>query len=528
MNIYAVPMLISGILCALLAVITWLFRRRERINRVFSLFTLALALDAFAFFLWFQFGSVENIDTWMRITFTAGFVVPTGLIFFFFAFTGYDKRRDARVLGIKARHFQISTLLFILVCTVLAQFTELIIDISDTPEHIWDVKFGPVGVFMFPLFAVIFIYLFSMAFKSYRTTENKPQKRFILLLTVGTFMWLLFGYVGALIFPVESQIWSAVSYLGTAMMAVFYFVAIVNYQSDKVHEFNLNLERKVEDRTRELKQKNSELEDTLDTLKQMQQQVIVQGKMASLGQLVAGLTHEFNTPIGAIRSMKNTKSKALVRLQTTLEHMTSDTTGEDDEIRNVMETILKADQLIDQGTERLHEIMINLKNFTRLDEAETTVADIHESLDSVLALIRHDLLTNIEVAREYGEIPPFVCQPRKLNQVFLNLLKNACQAIEDKGRITITTGLKDSMVHVAIRDTGRGIKEEDLESIFDPGFTTKSSVVRTSLGLSICYQIVQEHRGKITVESQPGEGSVFTVILPAEFKNDSYANVPQA
>ncbi|UCE19468.1 MAG: ATP-binding protein [Gemmatimonadota bacterium] len=517
MNIYSVPMLISGVLCALLAVITWLFRRRERINRVFSLFTLALALDAFAFFLWFQFGNVESINTWMRITFTAGFVVPIGLIFFFFAFTGYDKRMDAKVLGMKVRYFQISTLLFILVCTLLAQFTELIIDISDTPEHIWDVEFGPVGSFMFPLFAGIFIYLFVMAFKSYRTTENKPQKRFILLLTVGTFMWLLFGYVGALIFPVESQMWSSISYLGTTMMAVFYFVAIVNFQSDKVHELNINLERKVEDRTQELTQKNSELEDALNTLKQMQKQVIVQEKMASLGQLVAGLTHEFNTPIGAIRSMKQTKSKALMRLQTTLKNIAPDTSVKDDELRNVMETILKADQLIDQGTERLHEIIVNLKNFTRLDEAETTLADIHVGLDSVLALIRHDLLRGIEVVREYGEIPPFVCQPRKLNQVFLNILKNACQAIEDKGRITITTTLKDNMVKVAIRDTGKGMKQEDLKSIFDPGFTTKSSVVRTSLGLSICYQIVQEHHGKITVESRPREGSVFTVMLPTGF-----------
>ena len=122
--------------------------------------------------------------------------------------------------------------------------------------------------------------------------------------------------------------------------------------------------------------------------------------------------------------------------------------------------------------------------------------------------------------REYSEIPPFVCHARKLNQVFFNLLKNACQAIEDKGRITITTSLKKNMVHVAIRDTGKGIKQGDLESIFDPSFTTKGSVVRTSLGLSICYQIIKEHHGKINVESQPGKGSVFTVILPAEFYND--------
>ena len=215
--------------------------------------------------------------------------------------------------------------------------------------------------------------------------------------------------------------------------------------------------------------------------------------------------------------MNDTKTKAVIKLQSALENMAPDTGGKDHEIGKAMKVILKADQLIDQGTGRLNEIIKNLKYFVRLDEAETAVADIHEGLDSVLALIRHDLLTNIEVVRDYGEIPPFACQPRKLNQVFLNLLKNACQAIEDKGRITVTTSLKNNMVHVAIRDTGKGIKAGDLESIFDPGFTIKSSVVRASLGLSICYQIIQEHGGKIYVESQPGKGSLFTVIIPAEF-----------
>jgi signal transduction histidine kinase len=286
---------------------------------------------------------------------------------------------------------------------------------------------------------------------------------------------------------------------------------------NKLEEYSRTLEIKVEDRTQELKQKNSELEDTLSKLKQMQKQIIVQEKMATLGQLVAGLTHEINTPISAIRSMNDTKSKAVMKLQAALENAAPDAAGKEGEIRKVMEVILKADQLIDQGTERLNEIITNLKNYARLDEAEMTMADIHEGLDSVLALIKHDLLANIEIVREYSEIPSFVCHPRKLNQVFLNILKNACQAIEDKGRITITTSLKQNMVHVAIRDTGKGIKQDDLESIFDPSFTTKGSVVRASLGLSICRQIMQEHHGEIDVESQPGKGSVFTVTIPAEF-----------
>ena len=277
---------------------------------------------------------------------------------------------------------------------------------------------------------------------------------------------------------------------------------------------NHTLEIKVDARTRELKEKNIELENTLNTLQQMQKQIIVQEKMASLGQLVAGLTHEINTPLGVIRSMKNTQSKAVARLKSRLENLPADRAASDSEIQKMMQIILNADQSIDQGTERLGGIIQNLKTFARLDEAETAVADIHESMDSVLALIKHDLLTNIEVVREYGDVPPFVCHARKLNQVFFNLLKNACQAIENSGRITITTKVEDNHVFVAIRDTGKGIKPEDLDAIFDPGFSKKGAVVRASMGLSISYQIIQEHNGRIEVASKPGEGSVFTVVIP--------------
>ena len=423
---------------------------------------------------------------------------------------------DDRVLGIKVRHFQTTVFLLFFVAMVLSIFTQLMIKIPETPKDILDIEMGPYGMVLVPLFAGIVFYMLVMVFKTYRMTDNKPLRRFILLLPLGAVVWILTGYAGIIFVSPSGVVSQSINYIGTTLMAVFYFVAIINYQSDKVHELNLNLEYKVEERTRELKQKNSELEDTLIKLKQMQNQVVVREKMASLGQLVAGLTHEFNTPIGAIRSMNDTKSKAVVKLQTVLENRTSDTAGKDHEIKKVMSVILKADQLIDQGTERLNEIIKNLKNFARLEEADAVMADIHEGLDSVLALIKHDLLTNIDVVREYGEIPPFVCNARKLNQVFLNILKNACQAIEVKGRIIITTSVNNNLVHVAIRDTGKGIKQAELESIFDPGFTTKGSVVRASLGLSICYQIIQEHHGKIKVESQLGEGAVFTVILPME------------
>jgi signal transduction histidine kinase len=523
MNVYAVPMLIAGVLCTVLAVVTWLFRARESINRKFSFFTLALALDAFAFFTWFQFGAVDRIHTWMRTTFTLGFLIPITLILFFFAFTGYDKRPAEKVLGIRAGRFRAGALVFIAALMLLSQFTDLIIDISDDPRHIWDVQFGALGEFLFGLFAVIFVYLFVMAYRGYRRAAHEPQGRFILLIAAGTLVWLLFGYSGAVVFPTSSQAWHAVNYLGTALMAVFYFVAIVNHQSDRVTELNVGLERKVADRTRELNLKNSELEETLDQLQRMQQQVIVQEKMASLGLLVAGLTHEFNTPISAVRSLGDTKSRAVAKLQAALADLDLTATGQEAGIRKSLRAIRTADRLVDESTARLDEIITNLKNFTRLDEAEMKPADLHEGLDSVLAMIGHDLPQDVDVVREYGEIPRIHCDARKLNHVFLNIIRNACQASDNQGRVTITTGLEDGLVRVAIRDTGRGIAPDELPTIFDPGFTTKGTVVRSRLGLSSSRQIVQEHQGRIEVASSPGQGSVFTVVLPVRSTVQDYS-----
>jgi len=514
MSIYSVPILISAILCTLLSAVTWLLRRHERLNRAFSFFTLALAIDSFAYFAYSEFGGIEDIHTWLRVVFAAGFLVPIGLILFFVAFTGYDERLGDRVLGIRVRHFQTSALLVFLASMVLSPFTNLVIKIPDAPVDIWDFGPGPVAMLLTVLFACLFVYMLAMVLKSYRRTDDRPRKRFIQLLASGTVVWVLIGFTGVIFLPSFRALEQSINYMGTVLTALFYFVAIVRYQSDKERELNLNLERKVEDRTQELAERNTELEDTLGELREMQKQVIIQEKMATLGQLVAGLTHEINTPIGAIRSMNDTRSKAVTKLRSALASLMSGTAEDAPDVNRAMDVIQSADQVIGEGTDRLGEIIGNLKNFARLDEAEAVVTDIHEGLDSVLALIKHDLLKDIEVVRDYGEIPPFVCHARRLNQVFYNLLKNACQAIEGEGRITVTTELKADVVQVAIRDTGRGIQEDALESIFDPSFTTKRSAVRTSLGLSICYQIIQEHRGRITVESQPGTGSVFTVIIP--------------
>jgi PAS domain S-box-containing protein len=256
----------------------------------------------------------------------------------------------------------------------------------------------------------------------------------------------------------------------------------------------------------ELEKANQELRDTHSQLVQSE-------KMASLGMLVAGIAHEINTPVGAISSMHNTLIRAVDKLKKTLE-----TCGigppEAERMGPILEVIDDANKVIESGSERVITIVRRLRSFARLDEAEMKEVDIHEGLEDTLTLIHHEIKGRIEVVREYGDLPPVTCYPGRLNQVFLNLLNNARQAILDHGTITIATEVKGDQVEIRFTDTGKGIAPDAVAKVFDPGFTTKGVGVGTGLGLSICYQIIEDHRGSITVTSELGAGTTFTVTLP--------------
>jgi PAS domain S-box-containing protein len=252
---------------------------------------------------------------------------------------------------------------------------------------------------------------------------------------------------------------------------------------------------------------NQELRDT-------QSQLVQSEKMASLGSLVAGIAHEINTPVGAIGSMHDTLVRAVDKLRTNLEQKAPELIESDRQVQNAFELIRNANDVIKTGCSRVTEIVRRLRSFARLDEAELKRVDIHEGLEDTLILIHHEIKHTITVERRFGEIPPIPVYPGRLNQVFLNILNNARQAISDKGTITIETYVANKKVHIAISDTGVGISPDDIKKVFDPGFTTKGVGVGTGLGLSICYQIIQEHRGEIRVESEKGKGTTFTVILP--------------
>jgi two-component system NtrC family sensor kinase len=287
---------------------------------------------------------------------------------------------------------------------------------------------------------------------------------------------------------------------------------------------------------RDLKRLNGALESEkaeqrilIDKLEQAQNQLLQSEKMASIGQLAAGVAHEINNPVGFVSSNVGTLDRYLQGLFSILgayeeaEARLGAQNGQFDEVRKLKQEFdyeyLKDDvfALIAEtrdGVARVKKIVQDLKDFSHVDEAEWQLADVHQSLNSTLNVVWNELKYKAEVVKEYGELPEVECLPFQLNQVFMNLLVNAAHAIPDRGTITLRTGTEDGGIWLEVADTGCGIPPENLKRIFEPFFTTKPVGKGTGLGLSLSYGIVQRHHGRIEVKSEPGTGTAFRLHLP--------------
>lgn len=340
-----------------------------------------------------------------------------------------------------------------------------------------------------------------------------------------------------------------------------------NEMTYKLKEFHANLERKVQERTSELTSSNikleeeilerkqaeevvkfayEELEMTNNELKQMQSQLVQNEKLACIGQLAAGVAHEINTPVGFVASNFQTLESYLKKIRDLLtmhdKFIGQIETLEKKELLNKIVSIsqardaMKIDFILEdlhelfddskEGLERITNIVQNLRDFSRIDQpGSLDEYNINDGIEATLVVAKNEIKYDADIKMDLSKVPPVLCHSSQINQVFLNILVNASQAIksqekEDKGNITIRTYPTDEHVVCEISDNGCGIAPEDLSKIFDPFFTTKAIGKGTGLGLSVSYDIiVNKHKGELLADSTVGEGTTFTIRLPIEKQN---------
>jgi signal transduction histidine kinase len=312
----------------------------------------------------------------------------------------------------------------------------------------------------------------------------------------------------------------------------------------KLEAYSQTLEKKVEARTQEIKEKNSWLEQMLQELEQTQLSLIQSEKMSSIGQMVAGVAHEINNPINFIHGNLSYVEEYAEDLLRLLQLYQQDCPNPSAELQTEIDRIdvdflvgdlAKIVQSMYLGSDRIREIVMSLRNFSRLDEAEVKAVDLHEGIDSTIVILNNRLKANaerpeIQVIKEYGQLPSVECYAGPLNQVFMNILSNAIDAFEEYNQqrtfeeiktnpntIHIQTEVTAQWVTVRIADNGMGMSEIVCSKLFDPFFTTKSVGKGTGLGLSISYQIVVErHKGKLSCRSAIGQGAEFIIQIPLQ------------
>lgn len=236
-------------------------------------------------------------------------------------------------------------------------------------------------------------------------------------------------------------------------------------------------------------------------------------QLATLGNLVRGVAHEVNTPLGALSSNHDTTSRALAKLQRILDDEVV-TPDELVEVRRIVHAVTAVQETNVMAVERMKHVVRSLRNFGRPDRSEIDRVDLREAIEGTLDLMKHQLGPSISVVQELEELPLIECYAQQVNQVFMNLMVNAAQAMGENGTLTVSARTEPEGVEVRVSDTGPGISPEHLDRLFEPGFTTKGKRVGMGLGLAICREIIDRHAGEISVASEVGVGTTFLVRLP--------------
>ncbi len=366
-------------------------------------------------------------------------------------------------------------------------------------------------------------FLIGMGSSKERAEGSIRKVNYVIIFTFLSFLVFLVlmsvYFVKEVISPIESLI-KASRELKDAREAPF----IPNHSKTEIAElvdaFN-EMSAQIVESDQKMKGQLDLLEQANTKIKSTQSQLVQSAKLASLGELVAGIAHELNNPIGFIYSNIShlrEYSQALFSIidKSRVNKNELDILVVEQDYEYIKKDFPKLIQSCEEGSHRAKEIVIGLRNFSRADEEKTQAFDVNKGIDSTLKLLAGEIKNKIKLVKDYHELPMVNCNVNQMKQVFMNILSNAAQAMSDEGEIKIKTHYKSEAkrVRIEISDTGSGIEKENIEKIFDPFYTTKSVGQGTGLGLSISYGIVKSHGGSIEVSSQVGEGTTFIIDLP--------------
>lgn len=380
-----------------------------------------------------------------------------------------------------------------LLCLFPLVFTDLFLERVELTQEGPHLDFGPGVYVLATLLIASAIKLEVFLWRAYKNAQSPHLRSFLIFNLVAFGVLYLPALCLHTLLPAFRITSEPVGMLFVPVAVFVFFAGIVRYQFAHIQDLNRSLEAKVLERTRELER--------------AQLRLIQSEKVASVAQIVASLTHELNSPIGAIQSMADCARIATGRLKN------GDPRQQHGDARNLA-VLDDAHRVIGDGAKRVSELVNRLRSFARLDEAQFQEISLESSLDQAVSIVAAELPPETELVREYTATGALRCQPVLLNQLWFNLLSNASQALEGQGRIVLRTGDRGDQQWVEVEDNGRGIQKEHLARIFDPGFTTRGGRIGAGLGLAISYQIVQEHGGSIQVESRAGHGTKVQVHLP--------------
>ena len=307
----------------------------------------------------------------------------------------------------------------------------------------------------------------------------------------------------------------------TASLRTYEHLIQLDEMTKELSAFNENLEAKVIERTKQLEQANTDLRNTLGELEETKQQLIHSEKLASIGQLAAGVAHEINTPLGYVSSNMESLAEYLDDIKLAwgdIEENNSEFAKQlsaKHDLEFIFDDTHSILESVESGLKRIRVISKDLGHFSQMEKMPIANVDINKDvIQLAVNMVASELNPNIDIDINLAELPLINCLPIELSQVLVNLLMNANDAISDNGKIDIQSRLHNQCIHITIADNGCGMEQSTVNKLFDPFFTTKEVGEGTGLGLSVSHKIIESHQGSITVESKPGKGSRFNIAIP--------------